>query len=97
MDERIVSTVAVCGGSGAGLLNKAVFAGADVFVTGDIKYHEAQEALLAGIAVIDAGHFATEQPVVSFVTEYLKNYASGDNWAVWIEANYINKDVFDVY
>ena len=35
--------------------------GCDVFVTGDVKYHEAQEAISYGICLIDAGHYGTEK------------------------------------
>jgi putative NIF3 family GTP cyclohydrolase 1 type 2 len=47
------------------LLHEAVRSGADIFVTGDIKYHEAREAEALGITLIDAGHFATEQLMVA--------------------------------
>lgn len=57
---RPVKKVAVCGGSGASLIKDASRQGADVLVTGDIKYHEAREAESLGLALIDAGHFATE-------------------------------------
>ncbi len=63
MDLRI-STLALCGGSGASLLHDAVREGADLFLTGDIKYHDAREAQALGIALIDAGHFATEKLMV---------------------------------
>jgi putative NIF3 family GTP cyclohydrolase 1 type 2 len=59
-----VAKVAVCGGSGAFLLADACFKGADLLVTGDVKYHEAREAQAQGIALMDAGHFATEFPAV---------------------------------
>ena len=95
--DKIVKKVAVCGGSGAGFINKAAFAGADVFITGDVKYHEAQEALTAGIAVIDAGHFATEQPVVDALAEYLTDFGTKDKWAVDIRVDTVNKDVFRVF
>lgn len=55
-----ISKVALCSGSGASLLHEAVRAGADVLVTGDVKYHEARDAEDLGISIIDAGHFATE-------------------------------------
>lgn len=55
-----VRSVAVCSGSGSSALYAAKFSGADVLVTGDLKYHEAQSAAALGINVIDAGHFATE-------------------------------------
>jgi dinuclear metal center YbgI/SA1388 family protein len=56
-----VGKVALCGGSGASLLPEAVRQGADVLVTGDLKYHEARNAESQGICLIDAGHFATER------------------------------------
>ncbi|WP_378953812.1 Nif3-like dinuclear metal center hexameric protein [Pelosinus sp. sgz500959] len=95
--EKMIKKVAVCGGSGASLIHKAAFAGADVLVTGDVKYHEAQDALAAGIAVIDAGHFATEQPVVSHVAEYLMACGKRDKWGVDIAVDSVNQDVLVVY
>ena len=58
--ESMVNRVAVCGGSGASVIERAAAAGAEVLVTGDIKYHDAQKALRLGLAIIDAGHDATE-------------------------------------
>jgi dinuclear metal center YbgI/SA1388 family protein len=62
--ERRVQKVALCGGSGASLLHEAARKGADLLVTGDVKYHEARDAEELGVAVLDAGHFATEIPMV---------------------------------
>lgn len=67
-----VRRVAVCGGSGASLAGRARAAGADVLVTGDVKYHEAQAARLGRLAVIDAGHAGTENPVITALTAHLK-------------------------
>ena len=58
--DAMVSKIALCSGSGASLLRQAVRSGADVLVTGDVKYHEARDAEELGIALIDAGHFSTE-------------------------------------
>jgi len=55
-----VNMVAVCGGSGSFLLGKAKAAGADVFVTGDMKYHQFFEAG-GQLVVMDIGHFESEQ------------------------------------
>jgi dinuclear metal center YbgI/SA1388 family protein len=54
-----VSKVAYCPGSGAFLINQAFAAGAQIYITGDLKYHEAQE-IDQGL-VIDAGHFLLEE------------------------------------
>jgi len=71
-----VAKVAVCGGSGASLLQEAVRQGADVLVTGDVKYHEARSALEQGVGLIDAGHFATEHLMVAGLTKALSQAAA---------------------
>ena len=61
--DAVVSTVAVCGGSGDSLIDAATAAGADVYVTGDLRHHVVDESLRSGSpALIDAGHWATEFP-----------------------------------
>lgn len=71
-----ISKVALCSGSGASLLRDAVRNGADLLVTGDVKYHEARDAEDLGIALIDAGHFPTEIIMVSDVTERIERAIS---------------------
>ncbi|GAC1447188.1 MAG: Nif3-like dinuclear metal center hexameric protein [Desulfuromonadaceae bacterium] len=66
-----ISKVALCSGSGASLLHDAARSGADVLVTGDVKYHEARDAEDLGLALIDAGHFPTEIIMVNEITERL--------------------------
>jgi hypothetical protein len=72
---RRVAKVALCGGSGSSLLAEAVRQGADVLVTGDVKYHEAKNAESQGIALIDGGHFATEQLMVAGLSAVLRREA----------------------
>lgn len=67
----VISSVAVCSGSGGGYIYNAYNAGADVFVTSEIKHHEAQLALELGINLIDAGHFETENIICDFMEYYL--------------------------
>ncbi|HWR40614.1 MAG TPA: Nif3-like dinuclear metal center hexameric protein [Patescibacteria group bacterium] len=81
-----IRKVAVCGGSGAGYIAKAWAAGAQVLITGDVKYHEAQEAAATGLVVLDAGHFATEYPVVAEVASYLRRQAAEEGWGITPEA-----------
>jgi dinuclear metal center YbgI/SA1388 family protein len=54
--------VAVLPGSGGSAIAAAAAAGADALVTGDVDHHQARRALDLGLAVIDAGHAATERP-----------------------------------
>jgi dinuclear metal center YbgI/SA1388 family protein len=57
---RPLTTVAVCGGSGSGYIPAAARAGADAFITGDIKYHAFAEAP-ENMLVADAGHYESEK------------------------------------
>ena len=66
-----VRKVAVCSGSGASLMRDARRAGADVLVTGDVRYHDARDAEDLGIALIDAGHFPTEIIMAAAVRDRL--------------------------
>ena len=59
-----VRRVAVVPGSGGALVDDAISAGADAYVTGDVSHHEARRAVDHGMAVIDAGHGPTERPGV---------------------------------
>jgi dinuclear metal center YbgI/SA1388 family protein len=70
--DAMINKIALCGGSGASLVSKALFKGADALITGDVKYHEAQYALENGLILIDAGHYYTEAPIVDVLLEHLK-------------------------
>ena len=58
--DRVVTTLAVCGGSGDSLLREAGRA-ADAYLTADLRHHPASEAP-EGLALLDAAHWATEHP-----------------------------------
>ena len=66
-----ISNVALCSGAGGDGIYSAYHAGADVYVTSDIKHHEAQLAFELGINMIDAGHFETENIICEFMHNYL--------------------------
>ena len=72
--NKNVKKVAVCGGSGSFLLNQAIAAGADFFVTGDFKYHQFFDAENK-IVIADIGHFESEQFTKELFYELLtKNF-----------------------
>jgi len=66
-----IKKVALCGGSGFFLLNAAKAAGADVFITSDVKYHEFFDAE-DKILLADMGHFESEQFTVDLLIDELK-------------------------
>ncbi len=60
-DNPVVKKIFCVAGSGMGYLSEALNMGADVMVTGDVRYHAAVEAIESGMAVIDCGHFHLEK------------------------------------
>jgi putative NIF3 family GTP cyclohydrolase 1 type 2 len=69
--NKSVQRIAVCGGSGSFLLSHAMRQGADVFITGDFKYHEFFDAD-GKIQIADIGHFESEQFTIDLIGEKLK-------------------------
>ena len=66
--HKPIQKVAVCGGSGSFLLQKAIDQGAAIFITADFKYHEFFDAENK-IVIADIGHYESER----FTFEYLKS------------------------
>jgi len=66
-----VDSVALCTGSGGSLTEHFLKSGADVYITGDLKYHEARDIEAGGKAAVDVGHFASEHIVVELLKKRL--------------------------
>ena len=76
--NNTIKKVAVCGGSGADLLNTAISAGADAFITADVKYHTFQDAE-DKILLIDAGHYETEIHSLNAVKRKVEDFIKENN------------------
>ena len=86
-----VKKIAVMGGSGASEIETAYNKGCDTYVTADIKYHDFQLAHDLGINLIDAGHFATENPIIPVIAQKL----SAEFPDVCFNVSEIHKDISD--
>lgn len=84
--SRIITRVAVCTGSGSSLLEEAVAAGADLFITGDMKYHDAlalasrhhpRSPNFCPTAILDVGHFSLEEEMIRRFAALLKTQLDG--------------------
>jgi dinuclear metal center YbgI/SA1388 family protein len=82
--EMLVQKVALCSGSGSDLWPVAVQHDADIFISAEIKHHIAREAQAMGKAVVDAGHFFTEHPVIEEMGNVLKKAVQERAWDIAI-------------
>lgn len=72
-----ISRIAVCGGAGADFIKDAKRHNAQVYITGDIKYHDAQLAYEEGIVLIDGTHYGTEKIILPIIEKKLSEYTKG--------------------
>ncbi|MCP4668220.1 MAG: Nif3-like dinuclear metal center hexameric protein [Deltaproteobacteria bacterium] len=86
-EDARVGRLAVVGGSGGSLVSLAFEKGADLLLTGDTGYHHALEAEALGIALIDGGHFHTENTAFRIFGERLKALVAAEGWEVMVEVD----------
>lgn len=77
LGTRPVRRVAVCGGAGGELVELAARLGMDAYVTADVKHHEFLAAQALGITLLDAGHFATENPMMDALARHMARTFDG--------------------
>lgn len=69
--NRTIKRVAICGGSGSEFIYDAYKKDACIYITGDVKYHDAQLGKELGLTIIDAGHYHTEKVILPVIKKYL--------------------------
>ncbi|MCM3692396.1 Nif3-like dinuclear metal center hexameric protein [Neobacillus niacini] len=88
-----VRKVAVLGGDGNKYFMSAKFKGADVYITGDIYYHTAHDAMMQGLNMIDPGH-NVEKIMKKGLTATLSNMCKESGYEVEIFPSEVNTDPF---
>jgi dinuclear metal center YbgI/SA1388 family protein len=92
--ELNVNTVAVCSGSGSSFMNHFVTSGAQVYVSGDLRYHDARTVEASNLGLIDIGHFASEHLIVDVLADRLEKIISDTGIDVKIEAYKLENEPF---
>ena len=94
--EMKVARVAICSGSGSSLMQAFLSSKAEVYISGDIHYHDAREAESANRAIIDIGHFPSEHLMVDALAQKLGEVISRAGIEAEIVACTIEKDPFRI-
>ena len=82
--DRPIRRVAVLGGAGEDFAEQAIAAGADVYLTGEMAYHKALDAVDNGLCIIEAGHAATEYPAISLLCRGLQKAADAVQYNICV-------------
>ncbi len=69
---KMIESVALCGGAGNDFIGEIIKAGIDAFITGDAGHHNFLDSAEGGLALFAAGHFETENPVISSLANKLR-------------------------
>jgi putative NIF3 family GTP cyclohydrolase 1 type 2 len=91
-----VTRVAVCSGSGSSLMQTFLSSKAQVFISGDIHYHDARDAESAKRGIIDIGHFPSEHLMVEALAHQLEKILTGEGIKTKVEPCAIETDPFIV-
>lgn len=81
-EDKLLRKVAVAGGSYGEGYELALEAGADAFVTGEIKHHEILDAIAQGLIIYDGGHHATEHPAMPTMQTFFAHICKQNGWQV---------------
>jgi dinuclear metal center YbgI/SA1388 family protein len=81
---KMVTTIAICGGSGSELATQARTLGAEVYLSAEIKHNTAIWAVESNFCIIDGTHYATEKPAVNFLVKQLQLASDTEKWDIRI-------------
>ncbi|MDD4844328.1 MAG: Nif3-like dinuclear metal center hexameric protein [Anaerotignum sp.] len=92
--KKEIQRVGLCTGSGVEFMETAKKQGADLYLTGDLKFHEAQKALEMGLCVGDITHYASEVIIVPVLQKALSKEAREKEWDLEVVCSKINGQTF---
>jgi len=90
----MVNKIAVCTGSGSSLMSQFLESDADVFISGDLRYHDARDAEANQRGLIDISHFASEHLIVAVLQEKLENILTSKGYDIGIDISFSEKEPF---
>jgi len=91
-----VKKVAICSGSGASLLAKFLESGAQAFISGDLRYHDARDVEASNLGMVDIGHFSSEHLFVEVLADRLSHLLTELEMDVGVDACDLEQDPFKV-
>jgi putative NIF3 family GTP cyclohydrolase 1 type 2 len=92
--DAMVGSVALCTGSGSSMIRAFLKSSADVFVSGDLSYHDARHVEDAGKTLVDVGHFASEIIMAELMGEKIEKVCKERGIPMVVDVCRLEKDPF---
>ena len=91
-----IEKAAICSGSGSSLIGKFLNSGAQVYISGDLRYHDARDVQAANRGIVDIGHFPSEHIIVDTLAQRLKDRLRRSELDIEVDTCSLEKDPFTV-
>lgn len=91
-----VEKIALCSGSGGSLIPAFISSGAQVYLSGDFRYHDARAVEGINLALVDVGHFHSEHLAVTYLADRLKRLSEKNEIDLLVKASFVEEDPFKV-
>lgn len=95
--ELPVTKIAICTGSGGSLLDEFLRSDADVYITGDMKYHDARRVEEVSKGLIDVGHFGSESMAIDLLFDRLSRAVHKAGLNIQMKRFKKEKDPFTIW
>jgi len=95
--ELPITTIAICTGSGGSMIDEFLESSAEVYITGDIKYHEARRVEEGSKGLIDVGHFGSEWLAIDLLFDKLNLAVHENSIDIQIKRYKEEKDPFTIF
>ena len=94
--DLMIRKAALCTGSGSGLMDYFFSSNAQVYISGDLRYHDARAVEAVNLSIIDIGHFSSEHMVVDVLADRLNRILYQAGIEVNVEAYRLECDPFEI-
>lgn len=85
--DAALGTVVTCGGSAGSLIAACLDKGVDCLVCGEVKYHEALDARLSGLSIVELGHDVSEFPLCALLAAHVASAGVPESYITMIDQN----------
>ncbi len=90
-EDQVLSKVGFVGGSGASFIDDALALDLDLYISGDIKHHDAMDAMERGLSILDLSHYNSERHFIDLAADLSEKITGQKAYKVYSDPKYLRK------